>query len=75
MNNNEVDLSSKDIIASIEVNLSIGDKSKNNTPELVKAFIDELTNLCKKHSTEDFFISSTLGNTITHSQKKSAKQQ
>ena len=74
MSNNEIDLSSKDAIASIELNLSIGDKSDKDIPQIAKSFIDDLENLCKKYSTERVFISFTLGNTITHLQKKSAKQ-
>ena len=69
----DFNISNKDAIISLEINLSIKEKAPEGTSDKVLNFLQDLELLIDKHSTDDnnIFIRKSVGNTLTHKEKAS----
>ncbi|WP_152633026.1 hypothetical protein [Aliarcobacter butzleri] len=65
----DFDLSDKNAIVSITLNLSVKNKADSGTSEKIHLFTEDLNELIKKHSSEDIHYKLSMGNILTHKQK------
>lgn len=66
----DFNLSKKEAIISIDINLSIKDKAIVGTSAAVFVFVEELEELINKYNNEDIFIKKSLGTALTHKEKR-----
>ena len=67
--NSDFNLSEKEVVVSIVLDVSVKQKAKEGISEKLLSFTTELNELIKKHSSEDIFFRHSLGNILTHKQK------
>lgn len=64
------DLSDKEAVAAVSISFSIKQNAQQGTNEKLTLFLDELNNLIEKHKSEDIHYNFSIGEILTHKQKK-----
>ena len=69
MASGDFNLSEKDAVVTIGIDISMKHKAALGTSDKLMNFLSDLEKLIKEHSSDEVFFKSSLGNVLTHKEK------